>query len=128
MNADKFARLFVSELDFEEDSRQLINRKFPIFHLLSLLQITRLSDVCVKTLFWFKTDESNFFNSAFSKLIYINFVQLENIFNISTTCDVLKLAKFNEYNEKELQNISLVFVTLDVSKYDKSREVKEQQW
>lgn len=30
MNADKFARLFVSELDFEEDSRQLINRKFTI--------------------------------------------------------------------------------------------------
>lgn len=28
MDTDKYAKLFVSELDFEEDVRQLINRKF----------------------------------------------------------------------------------------------------
>ena len=30
MNMDKYVRLFVSELDFEEDTRQLINRKFTV--------------------------------------------------------------------------------------------------
>ena len=30
MNIDKFAKLFVSELDFEEDARQIINRRFKI--------------------------------------------------------------------------------------------------
>lgn len=30
MNLDKTAKLYVSELDFEEDSRQLINRNFSI--------------------------------------------------------------------------------------------------
>ena len=30
MNLDKYAKLYVSEIDFEEDSRQLINRKFSL--------------------------------------------------------------------------------------------------
>ena len=30
MNLDKLAKIFVSELDFEEDTRQIINRKFEI--------------------------------------------------------------------------------------------------
>lgn len=30
MNLDKIAKLYVSELDFESDSRQLINRKFSL--------------------------------------------------------------------------------------------------
>ena len=30
MNMDKYVKLFVSELDFEEDTRQLINRKFKL--------------------------------------------------------------------------------------------------
>lgn len=30
MNLDKFAKLFVSQMDFENDLRQIINRKFSI--------------------------------------------------------------------------------------------------
>ena len=30
MDIDKYAKIFVSELDFEEDARRLINRKFTI--------------------------------------------------------------------------------------------------
>ena len=30
MNLDKTTKLFVSEIDFEEDSRQLVNRKFTL--------------------------------------------------------------------------------------------------
>jgi len=32
MGVDKFAQLFVSEMDFEENQRQLINRKFSIIY------------------------------------------------------------------------------------------------
>ena len=46
--------------------------------------------------------DNNCFSSKLFKLIYSKFIQESNILLISTSCDVLKLDKFNEINDEQL--------------------------
>ena len=53
--------------------------------------------------------------------------QEENILFISLTCEVLKLDKFNEFNDEQKENILFISLTCEVLKLDKFNEFNDEQ-